>query len=291
MDIQRYIANMTTRQGRTSSQAIKQRPLVQTLTVCSLMLVALLMMFMHHRDNNIVSRSRAVMQDALMPVVHFLSTPAQFMASISERAKDVSLLYTENKYLRMDNDRLLQWQNIAKHLESENKELRGLLGLPAPKKSSYISARIIGKGADLKSQTIIVSHDYGKKLKVGYAVITAQGLLGRIIESSQNTAHILLLGDHQSRLPVKHEATSMPAILSGSTDGSTYLKFVENPDSYTVGDRILSGNNEHFPSNLVIGEVSAIRKNMIKVTPYANTDTISFVSIIIPPETQAANRK
>jgi rod shape-determining protein MreC len=281
--IYRRIHDMKIRSTTSLAASIKPRPIMQMTGLCALVVIGLALMFLHHGENPAVQRIRGTVQMVFSPVIDFLSQPAMVMQRIGENAHDLTAVYTENTALRAENAQLLEWQAVAKRLELENRELRGLLGISAADDAQYVSARIISTTHDPFSHTLMISHDGDARIRPGLPVIAAEGLVGRVLETNGKTARVLLITDRQSRIPVQQETNGEHGILTGDNVlQAIALNHVERPKLFKEGDRIITSKSQLFPVHFVVGEVVRNHKGEIAIRPYADSRKLRFVSIVIP---------
>ncbi len=283
MTIYRRIHDMKVRSSSTLAVAIKPRPLLNMAGLCALLTLGCALMFLHYRGSDAVERFRLTLQRALTPVVELLSAPSQMMEDIGNRSRNLVNAYRQNETLKSENAQLLEWQAVAKELQQENAELRGLLGVSAAEEAHYITARIVSATHDPFGHTLMITHDGDERIRAGLPVISAEGLVGRILETTGNTARILLITDRQSRVPVQEESSNERGILTGLNEvGSVTLNHVEHEKAFHVGDRVLTSKSLLFPVHFVVGEVTAMDGQGIHVKPYADARKLRFVSIVVP---------
>ncbi len=85
-------------------------------------------------------------------------------------------------------------------------------------------------------------------VKPGQAVVTGEGLAGRVAEVGDNSARVLFVTDVNSRLPVLVERTRERAILAGDNSSSMRLTLLQTVQGVQRGDRIVtSGHGGSFP--------------------------------------------
>ena len=90
----------------------------------------------------------------------------------------------------------------------------------------------------------------------GQAVVTGEGLAGRVAEVGDNSARVLFVTDVNSRLPVQVERTRERAILAGDNSALMRLTLAQSVAGVQRGDRIVtSGDGGSFPVGIPVGEV------------------------------------
>src|SRR3546814_19915720 len=92
----------------------------------------------------------------------------------------------------------------------------------------------------------------------GQAVLGRRGLLGRIVQTGDHSARILLITDLNARIPVMVESSRRRAILGGDNTEQPELLFLPRDSEVAVGDRsITSGPGGLVPPGLPVGVVSS----------------------------------
>lgn len=226
-------------------------------------------------------RARAQVTDAVAPILDIVSRPLDTAHELIGEGRTLLALREENARLRAGHDRLLQWQAIARKLETENKALRELLDfVPAPG-TKTISARVIGDSGGAFARTMILNAGSRAGVRKGQAVITGAGLVGRVQEVGLRSSRLLLLADLNSRIPVVIESSRVRGVVAG-TNGET-LRLVHLPPDVvaTPGDRIVtSGHGGAFPAGLPVGIVSVVGEGGIEVEPFVDPARLEIIQVL-----------
>jgi rod shape-determining protein MreC len=123
----------------------------------------------------------------------------------------------------------------------------------------------------------------GRKAGVasGQAVVTGEGLAGRIAEVGEHSARVLFVTDVNSRLPVLIERTRERAILAGDNSPQLRLTLLQSVAGVQRGDRIVtSGHGGSFPVGIPIGEVVETGEGSVRVRPFADFSRLEFVRVV-----------
>ncbi len=228
---------------------------------------------------------RSSVSDALTPAMIVISEPFRQVAAMMESVTGLSELRAENTQLRTENVRLREWYQTALMLESENQSLHALLNVKPDPLHRFITARVVADSGNAFVKSAIVSAGQKDKVQKGQAVLSGDGLVGRIIESGQNSARVLLLTDVNSRLPVLIEGSRQKAILSGLNTDLPVLKYLPVDTDIKAGTRIItSGDGGMFMPGLPVGTVVVGTDGLPYVKPYADISRITHVRIVDYPE-------
>ena len=248
------------------------------------MLAATLLLTVSFVRPGVFGGMRSAASDLFTPVMIILSEPFRQAAAVTGSVTGLSELRAENSQLRAENARLREWYQTALMLESENQSLHALLNVKPDPSHRFITARVVGDSGNAFVKSAIVAAGQQSNVQKGQAVLSGDGLVGRIIEAGQNSARILLLTDVNSRVPVLLEGTRQKAILSGNNTDLPELMYLPHDIEVRDGTRIVtSGNGGMFMPGLPIGVVM-IKDGTPMVKPYADISRLTHVRIVDFPE-------
>ncbi len=186
-------------------------------------------------------------------------------------------------------------------LELENETLRDLLGFRRAADRPLLAARVIARDAAGWWQTARIDRGTRDGLRPDLAVITSDGLVGRLVETSARTAEVLLISDPNCRVAVRLPRTEAAGVLVGRgvrADGLARcrLDFVHRHLEIRPGDEVVtSGLGGVYPPGLPIGYVERVFTDdqglyrAADVIPRADLGRLWYVFIVqdaaeVPPE-------
>ena len=170
----------------------------------------------------------------------------------------LSSLRYENEALRDQNLRLSLELLKLREAQLENARLHALLHFKSQQavEKSYILARVIARNPARIANTILIDAGTDEGIQARMPVVTADGLVGRILEVHGYTAIVQLLIDHNCRVSAVVQRQSRVSGIVSFEDGTFYLKNVSLRGNIEVGDLIVSsGLGEMFPKGLYVGQV------------------------------------
>jgi rod shape-determining protein MreC len=244
-------------------------------------------------DRTVFESLRVSAADTAAPVLDALSRPLASLSRVVEEVKDWVAVYQENERLSQENARLLQWQAAALNLAAENERLRALLRLTPSGALSYVTARVIANSGGAFVRSLMIDAGSRDGVRRGQAVETGAGLVGRITETGDRTARVLLITDLNSSIPVFIEGRKeIRAILSGDNTERPYLRFFPATADIRIGDRIVtSGVGGLFPPRLPVGVIVGFEGKLPRVEPYADASQAAYLRVVdyglAPPPAQA----
>lgn len=272
---------MNDRERSVSRYAAPLRTFAHRFAHIGLVVAAAALMLVGEMEPATFERARAQVTDAVAPILNVISRPLDVVQDAVGEGKTLLALREENARLRAERDRLLQWQAIARKLESDNKALRELLRFVAVDDATTISARVIGDAGGAFARTMILSAGSRAGVRKGQAVITGAGLVGRIQEVGLRSSRLLLLSDLNSRVPVVIENSRVRGVVAG-TNGET-LRLVHLPPDVIAepGERIVtSGHGGALPPGLPIGVIATVNDTGIEVEPLVDPSRLEIVRVL-----------
>lgn len=163
-------------------------------------------------------------------------------------------LKAELARVKSDRARLAELEVENRHL-TELLELRDVLGLDA------VAANVIGGDATGLSRTLILGSGASAGLKPGMAVLSIQGVVGKIIATSSHASRVLLVDDHNSAVDGFDERSRTRGIVAGVVDDGMTMKYVDRSQDIKDGDTVVtSGLDGIFPRGLLLGTVSGVHR-------------------------------
>jgi rod shape-determining protein MreC len=232
------------------------------------------------------------LSDALAPLYLAVDTPLSALRDAAQSVRDVFFLRSENTQLRLENNRLRHWYDVAMALDAENAELkRNLHWVPDPA-LSFVTARVVADAGGVYARSVLLSVGPNSDVRKGQIALDANGLVGRVTEVGARSARVLLITDLNSRIPVTLEKTRARAILAGANAPDPRLLYLQDSAKPEEGERVVtSAEANAFPAGLPVGTVHYAGGGKIEVVPAANLDRLEIVRIfdyglsgVVPPE-------
>jgi rod shape-determining protein MreC len=192
----------------------------------------------------------------------WISTRFQAIQDFIQSPSDVNRLRQDNARLEADVARLQAQVIDLQQQAREVQMLSILLGfVRANPENEYVSAAVIGVDTSPFLRYVIINRGSDDGLRRGMPVVTHQGLVGRIASVLPNAARVQLITDSSSRINVQLQKSGAEASLYGSLTGDISLQSIPQDAEVNVGDVIItSGLGGDYPSDLIVGQVSSVRR-------------------------------
>lgn len=255
--------------------------IAQRFAYMGLIIVAFGLMMLGKADMVVVEQFRAHVTDAVAPLLDAASRPVATVNHFVGQARELAALRQENVRLRAERERLLQWQAVGRKLEAENQALRELLEYVPRNPRAFISARVIADSGGTFAHSLVLNAGNRDGVRRGQAVVSGDGLVGRVIGVGSRSSRILLLTDLNSRIPVITEQTRIRAILAGSNTSRPVLNHLPAGVTIPPGERIVtSGHGGAFPPGVPVGVVVSVSDGGIGVQPFVAADRLEYVRVV-----------
>ncbi len=182
----------------------------------------------------------------------------------------------ENKRLSREVVRLLAQQRENKVLRRENDILRRQLGFAEKASDDLVAGEVITRSRDGWWSTLRMNKGASDGLQADQAVVSMEGLVGKIISTSERTADVLLLSDPTCRVSAQILRTGSFGLVAGrgpSWDGQVVcrMEFINKNVKIEPGDEVItSGLGGVFPKGLLIGYVDRVYTDRGGLYQYAD---------------------
>ena len=225
------------------------------------------------------------------PLFNVVAAPVRAVETMFEGMRTVASLREETVRLRAENERLKRWRRRSEILESENRQLRTVLGAVIPADRQAVTARAIAAPGSSFSHTMMITHGTDKRIQRGDPVVTADGLVGYIIEVSKRHSWVLMLSDVNSRLPILLSTSSWPGLAIGQNSDMLSLSFLPLEAEPKENELVLtSGHGEILPPGLPVGRVVKGVGREYYIQPVVDLRKVAFVSILVRPQGEARGK-
>ncbi|MBE0502939.1 MAG: rod shape-determining protein MreC [Desulfuromonadales bacterium] len=190
---------------------------------------------------------------------------------------------------RLHNENAQLKEQLVAHseLKQENERLKLLLSFRAQREEPMVAARVIGVDATSWFRSITIDRGSAEAIREGMAVVSAYGVVGRVVTTTPHSSRVLLLVDAASKLSTLIERTRARAICRGDGD-SMSLDYLPLTDDVQVGDLLItSGLGGTFPKGLIVGAVTRVDKGgfdmfqSVEVEPAVDFEHLEEVLVIL----------
>jgi len=231
------------------------------LTACLLLILGLHLLSTGVDPGSRADKPSVVLMEAMRPLLVVESQMADDVGDFLHNYFELVGVREENVQLKQHLAQLEAQQRRMVELETENRHLADLLELRAALDTSSIAANVIGSDATGLSRTLILSAGARQGLRRGMAVVSTDGVVGKIIAVAPDAARVLLISDHNSALDAIDQRSRARGIIAGVVEDGLAMKYVDRTEDLKPGDTIVtSGMDGIFPRGLLVGTAVGISR-------------------------------
>ena len=203
---------------------------------------------------------RSFSNDILKPITFLTRLPLQvyedfnlFFASRVNLEKKVRSLQEENLKLKATNQ-------FMEKISIDNSKLNALWSSYSIDKERFLISKKRFLSSNEYQPLLVLDTSSKQIIKKDGAVVSEQGLAGRVASVGFSSAEVLLVQDIRSSIPVISSDSSLHATLEGKGIGRNgKLKFISKTAEFSVGEKVYtSGLGEIFPDGILVGEVVSV---------------------------------
>ncbi len=192
----------------------------------------------------------------------------------------------ENRSLRAQIEQMRLEQVRMSQDADQARRLQALLAFKEQFISQTMAAQVIGGSGSELSRSVYIDKGYKDGIKDDMAVITADGIVGKVLRVYRSTSLVLLIDDQTSGVGSILDKTRLQGILRGTPSGEVVLEKVMSDETVPAGELVLtSGGDGIFPKGLLVGRVTKVTPGSdlflnIRVRPAADLSKLEEVLVV-----------
>jgi rod shape-determining protein MreC len=223
---------------------------------------------------------------AITPVERF------FVHSIND-GHDVFTNYFYLRGVRKENadlkDQIEQMRLEQVRLQQDAEQahrLQALLGFKEQFISQTLAAQVIGTSGSDASRIIYIDKGTRDGVHDNMAVITPDGVVGKIAKAFSSTSQVLLISDQSWGAGGILTQSRLQGIVKGTQAGDVQMAYIMSDNQIKTGEQIItSGGDGIFPKGLPVGTVREVSPGKdlflnIRVKPAADLNRLEEVLVI-----------
>ena len=201
----------------------------------------------------------------------------------------------ENRQLKEQIDQLRLEQVRLNQDAEQAHRLQALLSFKERYISKTVAAQVIGSSGSDQSRSVYIDKGAGDGIEQDMAVITADGVVGKVLSVFPSTSLVLLINDQSSGVGAILEKSRLQGVLRGTPNGEVMLERVMSDEQVAPGETLLtSGGDQIFPKGLPLGRVAKVAGAdsglflNVKVKPAANLGRLEEVLVVLAKQEHQA---
>ena len=192
----------------------------------------------------------------------------------------------ENRSLKAQVERMSLERVRMSQDADQARRLQALLAFKEQFISQTMAAQVIGSSGSELSRSVYIDKGERDGIKPDMAVITADGIVGKVLRVYGSTSLVLLIDDQTSGVGALLDKTRLQGILRGTPSGEVVLEKVMSDETVPSGEMVLtSGGDGIFPKGLLVGRVTKVSPGSelflnIRVRPAADLSKLEEVLVV-----------
>ena len=242
--------------------------------------------FINKKNYNFIDK---IIIDSYYNINKIIEKPFKIVLNKINKLKYNEKIY--NEYIELkEKENLYNLNNInIEYYKNEIKELNKLLNLNNNYDYKLINSEIINRDLYNWFDNIIINKGLKDKININDSVINDKGLIGKVINVTNNTSTIKLLTNFNNKISVivNGEEEYYGLLYNYNEKDNTFIiECISSSSKLNKGLPILTSGLGEFNKGLLIGYIDDIINDsydlsvILKVKPYVNFNDLNYVSII-----------
>jgi rod shape-determining protein MreC len=244
------------------------------------------------RDSSGVRLIRLWANALVTPPERAIHSSGQGVTGVWENYIDLRHVRAQNKDLQNTVDRMRLEQAALLEDARQGQRLQALMNFQEKYIYKTLNAQVLGTSGTDQSRVVNIDRGKNAGLEHDMAVITPDGIVGKVRDVFPRSAQVLLINDQTSGAGVILETTRIRGILRGNAAGQPQIVGIMADSRIQPGEKVLTaGGDEIFPRGLPVGVVEKVVRDpdqdgfiKIIVKPAAHLDRLDEVMIITSTE-------
>jgi rod shape-determining protein MreC len=238
--------------------------------------------------------ARDAVAAVLGPIEDAASSAMRPLTSLPDHFRSVDSLRDANARLAAENQDLAAQLEAAQAAQNRSSEIRGIGAMVDASGFDVVAAQVVGIGsAQAFSRTVTIDAGVDQGVVPDLTVINADGLVGRVIAATADTATVLLIADAKSTVGGRLGDSMELGFLDGGGDiggdGTLELSLVDHTVAPRVGDNVVtwgSRNGAPYVAGVPIGTVVGVHSSPAELTqtatvrPFVDFSSLDVVAVV-----------
>lgn len=202
-------------------------------------------------------------RDAFAPVQSGLTWASRQVQHIVSKPVALYRAAERNKALERQVEQLQSEIVVLNECKAENQRLTELLNYKQVMAQRYdlLVASVIARDPDNWFATVTLNRGSREGVRENMAVLTHQGLVGRVINATEECCEVLLITDPRSGVGALIQEIRTPGIVEGNVGSTGTARIIHIPNDAQVAEGqvvVTSGNGSIYPKGIPIGRIVSV---------------------------------
>jgi rod shape-determining protein MreC len=263
-----------------------------------LVLTAVLLISFDSGGTGVTGSLHSAAHNVISPVQSVVNSAFQPLRDVAGGITNYGSVKDQNASLRREVATLRGQLRRNRGVGAEVGQLEKLLDLPTVEDATGIAARVTGGAPGNFERTVDINKGSSLGIRVGYPVVTGDGLVGTITQVASHQATVTLIDSSSLGVGVRFEVSNAVGITQARAgDRDLRVGFLsDNQVRVQKGELLFTSavSNSAFPPDLPVATIVSYSKQgqdlapTIAAAPLVNLDNLDFVKVLRWPDPTAA---
>lgn len=241
-----------------------------------------------------LDRLRGVTTTVLQPIQNGARWLVSPFSDVSENVGELFSLRSQNAALRERVEHLESRSRTRTDLERENRDLQALVAIDERTSLDTVAARVVALSPSNFEWTITIDAGSDAGVARDMPVINGDGLVGRVIQVTANSARVLLAIDPNFSAAARSARIGEVGTLDGRGGDPLLLSFLDPEAAVELGDEIVTSSYQGgvFPAGIPIGTITELPESQApftreaRVNPFVDFTRLDHVLVVRTSQTE-----
>ncbi|NCC52254.1 MAG: rod shape-determining protein MreC [Spartobacteria bacterium] len=263
------------------------------------MVIILVLVALLNLPDAVSGRVKDALREGVAPLQQVFSVFSFRIKEAGTALRGLGGAVRENREMAAELTRLRGYVRHLREVENENIELRNQLLFSRRSERELIPCEVIGRDISGWWHSVRLWNGRADGVETNQAVITSDGLVGKVMDVSAHTSDVLLISDPNCRISVRISRTGSFGISTGrgaslSGEPLCQLDFIDKNSEIRPGDEVTtSGLGGVFPRGLLVGYIENVTQDesglyqSAHIVPTADLGKLAYVFVVSEKEDPA----
>lgn len=244
------------------------------------------------RDESTKQRKiRTVTQSIVYPIQRGTSAVGNWFTGLFGGFGEFRRASRENQQLRTQVEQMQAELRDTRQKASEAERLEKLLQLTSRTEYKSVTAQVIARDPSMWFDSVSINKGRWAGVEINMPVVTADGIVGRVVSTGPLSAQIMLISDEKSGAGAVvgqlGQSNSIGSIKGMGENGLLDMRYVSSLEKVQLGDTVYTtGQDGIYPPGYTVGQVvdmrpgSATQSQVIHIRPSAGLDRLKEVVVL-----------
>jgi rod shape-determining protein MreC len=264
----------------------------RTLVLPTALLLAFVLMTLQARStSSLALLTKQILLASISPFLRAATTGFDITATLWNEYVDLRGVRRDNQLLKEEVRQLRAEVGDLHETALGHARLSRLLQMSNRVSTETVVAKVIGKDATNWFRTIVIDRGADQGIQRHMAVVTTEGLVGRVVDVTARASRVQLMTDPESAVGVLIQRSRVIGVAAGSLEGTAQIKYLPLMADVAVGDRVItSGMGGIFPKGIPVGKIVRSSRptngalfQSTEVQPHADFSRLEEVMVLKRP--------